>query len=240
MTSEKKKKEEEEEEEDDVDSDETIDYNDLYADENSWSWLSAEQKLCSNTGSFTVLRYIDGSPVDLKAVPSYADFVTPSSYMAQKKRQLLRKNYADIKEVYSGITEEDKAFLTLYQSQEDKFSYLVGKKRKEATQQEKRQFAKQFLEAKQAECKSWFDNDVVELVDMRKLKIRNYVAGRWVLTIKKDKGGNFLKCKARWALKGFQDRQKDTQQTDLQPVVQVFDAQHSLQLTANGICIIWT
>ena len=122
---------EEEEEEDDV----------------SWSWLSAEQKLCSNTGSFTVPRYIDGSPVDLKTVPSYADFVTPSSYMAQKKRQLLRKNYADIKEVYSGITEEDKAFLTLYQSQEDKFSYLVGKKRKEATQQEKRQFAKQFLEA---------------------------------------------------------------------------------------------
>ena len=115
---------------------------------------------------------------------------------------------------YSGITEEDKGFLTLYQSQEDKFSYLVGKKRKEATQQEKRQFAKQFLEAKQAECKSWFDNDVFELVDMRKLKIRNYVAGRWVLTIKKDKDGNFLKCKARWALKGFQDRQKDTQQTD--------------------------
>ena len=183
-------------------------------DENSWSWLSAEQKLCSNTGSFTVPRYIDASPVDLKTVPSCADFLTPSSYMAQKKRQLLRKNYADIREVYSGITEEDKAFLTLYQSQEDKFSYLVGKKRKEATQQEKRQFAKQFLEAKQAECKSWFDNDVFELVDMRKLKIRNYVAGRWVLTIKKDKDGNFLECKARWALKGFQDRQKDTQQTD--------------------------
>ena len=98
----------------------------------------------------------------------------------------------------------------MYQSQEDKFSYLVGKKRKEATQQEKRQFAKQFLEAKQAECKSWFDNDVFELVDMRKLKIRNYVAGRWVLTIKKDKDGNFLKCKARWVLKGFQD----SQQTD--------------------------
>ena len=99
----------EEEEEDDVDSDETIDYNDLFVDENSWSWLSAEQKLCSNTGSFTVPRYIDDSPVDLKTVPSYADFVTPSSYMAQKKRQLLRTNYANIREVYSGITEEDKA-----------------------------------------------------------------------------------------------------------------------------------
>ena len=161
-----------EEEDDDAESDETIDYNDLFVDESSWSWLSTEQKLCSNTGSFTVPRYIDGSPVDLKSIPSYADFVTPSSYMAQKKRRLIRKNYADIQEVYSGITEEDKAFLTLYQSKEDKFSYLVGKKRKEATQQEKRQFAKQFLEAKQAERKSWFDSDVFELVDMRKLKIR--------------------------------------------------------------------
>ena len=73
--------EEEEEEEDVAESDETIDYNDLFVDENSWSWLSAEQKLCSNTGSFTVPRYFDGSPV-----------VTPSSYMAQKKRQLIRKN----------------------------------------------------------------------------------------------------------------------------------------------------
>ena len=49
---------------------------------------------------------------------------------------------------------------------------------------------------------------------MRKLRIRNYVSGRWVLTIKKDKDGNFLKCKARWVLKGFQDRQKDTRQTN--------------------------
>ena len=84
----------------------------------------------------------------------------------------------------------------MYQSKEDKFSYLVGKKRKEATPQEKRQFAKQFLEAKQAECKPWFDNDVFELVDMRKLRVGNFVAGRWVLTIKIDKDGNFLKCKA--------------------------------------------
>ena len=49
---------------------------------------------------------------------------------------------------------------------------------------------------------------------MRRLKIKNFVAGRWVRTIKKDQDGNFLTCKTRWALKGFQDRQKDTQQTD--------------------------
>ena len=79
---------------------------------------------------------------------------------------------------------------------------------------DKRHFAKQFLEAKKAEYQSWLDNDVFELVDMRKLKIRNFVSGRWVLTIKRDKDGSFQKCKARWVLRGFQDRQKDEQQTD--------------------------
>ena len=29
------------------------------------------------------------------------------------------------------------------------------------------------------------------LVDMRKTKVGNFVAGRWVLTVKKDKDGNF-------------------------------------------------
>ena len=52
----------------------------------------------------------------------------------------------------------------------DKFAYLVGEKRKEATQHEKRQLAKQFLEAKKAQCQSWIDNEVFEVVDMRKQK----------------------------------------------------------------------
>ena len=36
----------------------------------------------------------------------------------------------------------------------------------------------------------------------------------WVLTVKRDRDGKFQKCKARWVLRGFQDRQKDAQQTD--------------------------
>ena len=38
--------------------------------------------------------------------------------------------------------------------------------------------------------------------------------GIWVLTVKRDKDGKFVKCKARWVLKGFQDKQKLDQQTD--------------------------
>ena len=79
---------------------------------------------------------------------------------------------------------------------------------------EKRQYSKGFLEAKLKEYQSWVDNDVFELVDLRKVKCRNFVKGRWVLTIKRDKDGNFVKCKARWVLQGFLDKQKDEQQTD--------------------------
>ena len=49
---------------------------------------------------------------------------------------------------------------------------------------------------------------------MRKYKPKNYVTGRWVLTIKTDKQGNFLGAKARWVLRGFQDKQKDYLETD--------------------------
>ena len=35
-----------------------------------------------------------------------------------------------------------------------------------------------------------------------------------MLTIKTDKQGNFLKAKARWVLRGFQDKQKEYQHTD--------------------------
>ena len=77
-----------------------------------------------------------------------------------------------------------------------------------------RQYSKQFAEAKALEYQSWLDNQVFELVDLRRHPPRNFVTGRWVLTVKKDRDGNFLKCKARWVLRGFQDKQKWDQQTD--------------------------
>ena len=50
--------------------------------------------------------------------------------------------------------------------------------------------------------------------DKRPHKIDNYVTGRWVLTIKVDKDGQFKKFKARWVCGGFQDAQKYDLQTD--------------------------
>ena len=71
-----------------------------------------------------------------------------------------------------------------------------------------RKVNEQFAEAQHLEYKFCVDNEVVDLNDMRKVKPRNYVSGRWVLTIKTDKQGNFLKAKARWVLRGFQDKQE--------------------------------
>ena len=91
---------------------------------------------------------------------------------------------------------------------------MRSRARKEASAQEVRKYYKQFAEAKHHEYKSWVDNEVFDLVDMRKIKPKNYVTRRWVLTIKTDKQGNFFRTKARWVLRGFQDKQKDYQQTD--------------------------
>ena len=86
--------------------------------------------------------------------------------------------------------------------------------REEASSKDVRGFYKQFAEAKHLGYKSWFDTEVFDLVDLRKVKPRNCVTGRWVLTIETDKQGNFLKLKARWVSRGLQVKQKEYQQTD--------------------------
>ena len=126
-----------------------------------------------------------------------------------------------VDQLCKNMTDDDRALLVLYSSKQESLkasstSALNGKKRKEATGTEIKAYQKQFLEAKQLECKSWLDNEVFEfdLVDTRKIQVRNWVTGRWVLTLKRDKDGNFLKTKARWVFRGFQDKQKNDQQTD--------------------------
>ena len=86
--------------------------------------------------------------------------------------------------------------------------------RKEELPQEVRGYYKQFATAKHLEWKSWIDNEVFDFVDVRKVKPKNYVTGRWVLTIKTDKQSNFLRAKSTWVLRGIQDKQKDYLQTD--------------------------
>ena len=187
---------------------------DLVLDEAHWSLMTAEQKICANTGSFTVPRDIEGNPVFLGHVKG--TFI-PSPRCGFSHQKYTDQNHVD--QLCKNMTDDDRALLVLYSSKQEslKASYtsaLIGKKRKEATATEIRAYQTQFLEAKQLECKSWLDNEAFDLVDTRKIQVRNWVTGRWVLTLKRDKDGNFLKTKARWVLRGFQDKQKTDQQTD--------------------------
>ena len=59
-------------------------------------------------------------------------------------------------------------------------------------------YAKQIKQAKLEEFRSFLDFTAMKFRDRRKHKIENFVAGRWVLTIKTDKDGQFKKFKARW------------------------------------------
>jgi len=62
-----------------------------------------------------------------------------------------------------------------------------AKARKEATTTDLRKYATKFAEAKRAEYESWRRHDAFDLVDTRTLSVKNYVTGRWVLTVKHDK-----------------------------------------------------
>ena len=104
--------------------------------------------------------------------------------------------------------------------------------RREASAQEVRKYYKQIAEPKHLEYNSRVDNEVLDLIDMRKVKPKTCVTGRRVLTINTDKHGNILRAKARWVLRGFQDNQKDYQQTD-SPASRKPRFRMSCQMTAS-------
>jgi len=93
-----------------------------------------------------------------------------------------------------------------------------GKKQPKAesviTQEVLRKYAKEIKQAKLEEFRSFLGFTAMTFRDKRRHKIDNYVTGRWVLTIKVDKDGQFKKFKARWVCRGFQDAQKYDLQTD--------------------------
>jgi hypothetical protein len=181
-------------------------------DDSSWSCLSEGHRVCANTASFSIPSF-GGTVFDVH------DLVTP---LDVSQALALDVEFEPEEEHMAGWCAEEKAQYKVWAASRNKTRSgprLSAKARllrakKEASATDQRQYAKQFAEAKQAEYQSWRDNEVFDLVDMRKHPAKNFVTGRWVLTIKRDKDGKFTKCKARWVLRGFQDKQKLEQQTD--------------------------
>ena len=69
---------------------------------------------------------------------------------------------------------------------------MRSRARKEASAQEVRGYYKQFAEAKHLEYRSWVDNKVFDLFEsLRKVKQKNCVTRRWVLTIKDRQAEQF-------------------------------------------------
>ena len=138
--------------------------------------MTAEQKICANTGSFTVPRNIEGNPVLLGRVKGTSNPSSPGCGFSHQK--YTDQNHVD--QLCKNMTDDDRALLVLYSSKQESLkasstSALIGKKRKEATATEIQAYQKQFLEAKQLECKSWLDNEVFDLVDTRKIQVRNCI-----------------------------------------------------------------
>ena len=77
-----------------------------------------------------------------------------------------------------------------------------------------KKYAKEIRQAKVEEFGSFLDFTAMTFRDKRRHKIDKYVTGRWVLTIKVDKDGQFKKFKARWVCRGLQDARKYDLQTD--------------------------
>ena len=200
---------------------------DLYVLESTWSRLPEAHKWASSTPSFSFVRDFDNKILDI--TNTCTGPVTNSVlYLDTTWHQ-----HATLDDVLRDIATYPKAMQTsmlaavnlnfgsasTYASIPTPKTMAAPRRakaaRREATITEKRQYAKQFHQAKLDEYKAWSkENDIFELVDMRKEKVQNYVTGRWVLTVKRDKDGNFQKCKARWVLRGFQDRQVWDLQTD--------------------------
>ena len=193
--------------------------------DHSLSFLTDEQRYAGDTGSFQICRDAEGKPVDLDQVE------TPQTVL----RALFSEKYGSrfscrqqdewdpSQSLGEAVESDDELNLIQFclkaqsKAHSKPMSTAKIKKSKEASQTELRSYAKQFGEAKKLEIASWIENDVYDLVDIRKLTYaerRNYVTGRWVLNIKRKGDGSFEKCKARWVLRGFQDKQKLDQQTD--------------------------
>ena len=73
-------------------------------DEAHWSFMTAEQKICANTGSFSVPRDIEGNPVLLGRVKGTFN---PSPRCGFSHQKYTDKNHVD--RLCKNMTDDDRA-----------------------------------------------------------------------------------------------------------------------------------
>ena len=128
--------------------------------------------------------------MDLTTTPEVLQYLSRTSITSLPSNQVLLSEFeqADDK-VRAQLAALDRSLTKLRVSRlaaKAASAKRPDRSRKEATATDIKQFYKDFAKAKQDEYKSWVDNDVFELVDLRKVKCKNFVRGRWVLTVKRE------------------------------------------------------
>ena len=106
------------EEDESEDSQRTRQYDDqeadLVLDEAHWSLMTSDQKICANTGSFTVARDIEGNPVLLGRVKGT---FKPSNRCGFSHQKHTDKDHVD--RLCKNMTDDDRALLVLYLSKQE-------------------------------------------------------------------------------------------------------------------------
>ena len=87
---------------------------DLVLDEAHWSLMTAEQKICANTGSFTVPRDIESNPVLLGRVKGT---FSPSPRCGFSHQKYTDQNHVD--QLCKNMTDDDRALLVLHSSKQE-------------------------------------------------------------------------------------------------------------------------
>ena len=199
------------------DSERTLFYPDLHGLTNAdrWTMTPVTHKYAVAAGSFCFLSIENGDQQDTCNLITMT-CVQRSLYLDERTNNFCNMKI-EVPRRVDGRTREtcwNAVSLLAERAGRNKGQNEIPCNKKEASAQEVRGYYKQFAEAKHLEYRSWVDSEVFDLIDIRKVKPRNSVTGRWLLTIKTDEQGNFLKAKARWVLRGFPDKQKEYQQTD--------------------------
>ena len=186
-------------------------------DSGIWEKLPDSHTIAANTTSLSYATDLAGEPVDLLDLSTSPQVSEALSFLCTKPDSkpsdeiLGETSYEDPDDVLlSQLAALDRSLgpnrATNQSRKERRACYKASKakrpdrSRKEATATDQKKYVKDFLEAKLKEYESCVDNDVFELVDLRKVTCKSFVRGRWVLTIKRDKDGNCVKVKARWVL----------------------------------------
>ena len=171
------------------DSERTVFHPDLYVliDDEHWTMTCETHKNTAAAGSFCFSMTENGDQQDMCKLITMP-CVQRSLYLNQTTNN--HENIkAEVPKVVDGRTRDmlERCVAPCRRAAGTR-AKMRSRARKEASAQEVRGYCRQFAKAKHLEYRSWVDNEVFDLIDMRKVQQRNYVI---------DKQGNLLRTKAR-------------------------------------------